>query len=1039
MKTFLTTVTVLCIAVCGFAQTVTPKSTIKSWFETGDKPTQEQFWNFMDSYWHKSELIPATSITGLATLPNNGDSTYYYAGDGVLHKLSLTITGGDTTILDVVVDSTATTLNKVPFGIGNNHFGSSSRFLYDSTHHALIINHPNGSWGGTDKKLKVDGNVYFNGTARIGAYTLPATDGSSGQVLKTNGSGVVAWSADNTGGGGGGSNDPDSLGGKAAADYEIKTNKKTTITNSATDYASTSAITTALALKLNITDTAAINAEIVQLRNGKLNIGDTSIINAEIVQLRNGKLNIGDTSILNAEIVQLRSAQALKLNISDTAAMLSSYSTKINKNIDSITAHNTRILNEAVARDNADIKTLAVTGTTTKTITLTKGDASTITGTFTDNTGGGSGITKAYAPLAVSSGGDSISIRYNVMAYGAVGDGVANDQAAIQACINACAAAGGGVVFFPHGKYRIGGSLVTSGTISGNPNSLLYIPATSTTGISIKLEGEERPCQVFSGLSAFPYTFNQNSSVLIADPSSVSGTYPSLMGCDGTGGSFGLNYQIAVTIENLAFTVKNRSGSGPNISALNLSTIGNVEVHDNAMLIDTALYLASYPTAETFGLYLPETNNGTFASAYNNLIGGFKYGMIASEHASGHDDEIVVCEYGLVAMPTNHGVHFDNVGIHWCKHFISGNVGTLAVLTGATTTSLTIDNLNAEYYSGSEWYKTRYFVNDTLNTLHGNMKYHVVNGSFNKNGGVNFRCYDAADSTQWALTNGTNVYYNPNAAMYQYYNTVNSHATGSIYQYRGVNKWIIGEDILGANKSLFSFRNVGLSLNQLELDTTGETRIGNDATSSATAYMSIGPSGVIANVSTFKVSASNPFFYLNSTGTNQIAFQLQQGGTTKYQIGMGFAGSGSDFYLYDQANSKSRLAITSGVVTIGGDAYTSSGANAALKLGTSGTVALPVTPSTNSETNPAILIRNATTGNIEQKTLSTLTSAVQALTDGATITMDCSAGYNGYVTLAGNRTLALSNVTAGKDITIVITQDGTGSRTITLPATSLST
>jgi hypothetical protein len=112
------------------------------------------------------------------------------------------------------------------------------------------------------------------------------------------------------------------------------------------------------------------------------------------------KLNITDTAAINAEIVQLRNAQALKLNISDTAAMLSSYSNKINKNIDSITAHNTRILNEAVARDNADIKTLAVTGTTTKTITLTKGDASTITGTFTDNDGGGGGSVNFNDSLA---------------------------------------------------------------------------------------------------------------------------------------------------------------------------------------------------------------------------------------------------------------------------------------------------------------------------------------------------------------------------------------------------------------------------------------------------------------------------------------------------------------------------------------------------------------------------------------------------------------------------------------------------------------
>lgn len=35
------------------------------------------------------------------------------------------------------------------------------------------------------------------GATTIGAYTLPATDGAANQVLKTNGAGVLAWSADN--------------------------------------------------------------------------------------------------------------------------------------------------------------------------------------------------------------------------------------------------------------------------------------------------------------------------------------------------------------------------------------------------------------------------------------------------------------------------------------------------------------------------------------------------------------------------------------------------------------------------------------------------------------------------------------------------------------------------------------------------------------------------------------------------------------------------------------------------------------------------
>lgn len=56
-----------------------------------------------------------------------------------------------------------------------------------------------------------------------------------------------------------------------------------------------------------------------------------------------------------------------------------------------------------------------------------------------------------------------------------------------------------------------------------------------------------------------------------------------------------------------------------------------------------------------------------------------------------------------------------------------------------------------------------------------------------------------------------------------------------------------------------------------------------------------------------------------------------------------------------------------------------------------------------------------------------------ALTDGATITWDASTGYNGVVTLGGNRTLAITNPQAGDFYTITVIQDGTGFRSLTLP------
>jgi hypothetical protein len=55
---------------------------------------------------------------------------------------------------------------------------------------------------------------------------------------------------------------------------------------------------------------------------------------------------------------------------------------------------------------------------------------------------------------------------FNVKNYGAVGNGVADDTIAIQAAINACQLAGGGIVFLPVGTYRITSELLILGAAS---------------------------------------------------------------------------------------------------------------------------------------------------------------------------------------------------------------------------------------------------------------------------------------------------------------------------------------------------------------------------------------------------------------------------------------------------------------------------------------------------------------------------------------------------------------------------------------------
>ena len=93
-------------------------------------------------------------------------------------------------------------------------------------------------------------------------------------------------------------------------------------------------------------------------------------------------------------------------------------------------------------------------------------------------------------PAFVISGGTPAG-QYNVMDYGAYGDGTTDDTDAIQAAIDAAGAAGGGEVYIPEGTFRFGTALtVDSDNVTirgaGMNASILYADTTSNpSGIVI--------------------------------------------------------------------------------------------------------------------------------------------------------------------------------------------------------------------------------------------------------------------------------------------------------------------------------------------------------------------------------------------------------------------------------------------------------------------------------------------------------------------------------------------------------------------------
>ena len=148
---------------------------IKSWFKTGLKPTQDQFWSWQDSYWHKDEIIPQENIQNLnITLSSKADA------DQLANKAN--------------VDATNLTQGQV------EAWNTKLKTLSDAPSDNKQYVRKNGAWevitisgggGNTGPTYDKNGVFYLNGLLRLNpvyATELGSTDGTKALVMKQDGS-----------------------------------------------------------------------------------------------------------------------------------------------------------------------------------------------------------------------------------------------------------------------------------------------------------------------------------------------------------------------------------------------------------------------------------------------------------------------------------------------------------------------------------------------------------------------------------------------------------------------------------------------------------------------------------------------------------------------------------------------------------------------------------------------------------------------------------------------------------------------------------
>ena len=338
------------------------------------------------------------------------------------------------------------------------------------------------------------------------------------------------------------------------------------------------------------------------------------------------------------------------------------------------------------------------------------------------------------------------SFGINVFDFGAKGDGITDDTAAIQSAINFAAERGGGKILFPYtkGGYRIASPGIEK--LEGKPlRAQLYIPAGDS---NIQLEGE-MPCRLLNAYIVRPPeavkdnfapttfgTLRTDNTRIVSDweapeeHDSTARPWSILAAPEGNSckGKFSVT-QFSVT--NLEFRVLlNTDKMYPTQTAVNLQNVSRINISDsqfclNEQVGDTVLHkeLQQSP-CHTAGLITSGDQNDN--NVLRNVAAqGFRYGFVLGEHVVADYLYVHNCEEGLT--------------FHDCSHLsvINHIVAQHNTVILSTTTSelfgmpkgpcnVRIDTVNFECGTGLRPAASalKYGVYDPEHRLHGELTWH---------------------------------------------------------------------------------------------------------------------------------------------------------------------------------------------------------------------------------------------------------------------------------------------------------------------------